>query len=206
MEEVYLRFPHLSENIFGRLNFESLAKCKEVSRSWYQNLDNMKFLTIRANKVKGAIEIVKKLGQIQDDQITFDMETRKQIIDHARKGSFFLVHIKIMESIDSLYGSGQPRFIYPLLVTAGDGWTLLHFAAASGHFEVVKYLMENYDNKNPKSGGSSGETPLHCAARFGRLDVVKFIMCNVLNMNPKDKNGETPFHYAARWGKIFFAI
>ena len=190
MEEVYLRFPHLSENIFGRLNFESLAKCKEVSRSWYQNLDNMKFLTIRANKVKGAIEIVEKLGQIQDE-ITFDMETRKQIIDHARKGSFFLVHIRIMESIGFLYA------------LAGDGWTPLHHAAATGHFEVVKYIMENYDYKNPKSDGSSGETPLHCAARFGRLDVVKYIMCNVLDMNPMDKNGETPFHCAARGGKIF---
>ena len=134
---MYLRFPHLSENIFVRLNFESLAKCKEVSKSWYQNLENMKFLTIRANKVKGAIEVVEKLGQIQDDQpwqITFDMETRKQIIDHARKGSFFLVHIKIMENIGSLYAPRQQYF------TAADGWTPFHLAAAMGHFEVVKYL------------------------------------------------------------------
>ena len=30
MEEVFLRFPHLSENIFDSLNSESLAKSKEV--------------------------------------------------------------------------------------------------------------------------------------------------------------------------------
>ena len=168
----------------------------------------MKFLTIRVNKIKGIIEIVEKLGQIQDDhpwQITFDMETRKQIIDHARKGSFFLVHIKIMERIESLYAPGQPSLITAGgVLTAADGWTPFHLAAAMGHFEVVIYLMENCNNKNPKSDGSSGETPLHCAARFGRLDVVKFIMCNILNVNPKDKNGETPFHYAARGGKICF--
>ena len=96
-------------------------------------------------------------------QITFDMETRKQIIDDARKGSFFLVHIKIMERIEFLYAQQY-------LVTAADGWTPLHHAPAMGHFEVVKYIMENYDYKNPKSDGSSGKTPLHCAARFGRLD------------------------------------
>ena len=161
----------------------------------------MKFLKHRANKFKGAIEVVQKMGQFEDQRpwrITFDMVTRKQIIDHARKWNFILVHIKIMESIKSLYAPGQP-----FSVIYAYGWTPFHLAAALGHFEVVKYLMENHDYKNPKSDGISGETPLHCAARFGRLDVVKYIMCNVLDMNPKDKNGETHLHYAARGGKLF---
>ena len=34
MEEVILRFPHLSVQIFQQLDVQSLANCKEVSGSW----------------------------------------------------------------------------------------------------------------------------------------------------------------------------
>ena len=34
MEEVILRFPHLSAQIFQQLDVQSLANCKEVSGSW----------------------------------------------------------------------------------------------------------------------------------------------------------------------------
>ena len=49
MEEVILRFPHLSENIFSSLDNKSLADCKEVSKSWYFYLDGQKFLHLRIN-------------------------------------------------------------------------------------------------------------------------------------------------------------
>ena len=34
MEELFERFPHLSESIFFKLNYESLGTCREVSRTW----------------------------------------------------------------------------------------------------------------------------------------------------------------------------
>ena len=55
MEQAFLRFPHLSENIFDSLDNKSLADCKEVSKSWYFYLDAQKFLQpriIKANKIK----------------------------------------------------------------------------------------------------------------------------------------------------------
>ena len=189
MEEVYLRFPHLSEDIYGSLSSESLAKCKEVSKYWYQYLDDQKFVEKRANKVKLLIETVKKFGQIQDyhtQENPFDKKTRKTIIEDARNGKFLLVHVRIMVNLDRLYAPGQPFLA----------------AASAGHFEVVKYLVDNQFDKNPNTYGSSRETPLHCAARDDKLDVVKYIMSNVSDMNPKDKFGQTPLHYAARRGNL----
>ena len=89
MEEVFLRFPHLSENIFGSLKSEFLAKSKEVCRSWYDYLDDQKFLQIRADKVKLVIETVEKFEHIPKDQqayyeipnTTFEIETKKAIIN-----------------------------------------------------------------------------------------------------------------------------
>ena len=55
MEEVLLRFPHLSENIYDSLNHQSLAKCREVSNKWQAFLDKQKFLQIRV--IKATLKI-----------------------------------------------------------------------------------------------------------------------------------------------------
>ena len=189
MDEVFLRFPHLSETIFDSLNSESLAKSKEVCRSWDEYLDDQNFLHTRADKVKEVIETVEKLGQIPERVIpivsitvknTFDLETRKTIINGARNGNFGLVHTKIMKNISFMYDE-QPFLIATVL----------------GHFEIVKYLVDNLEEKNPIVSSYAGLTPLHIASIHGGIDAVKYIMSNVLDINPTDKTGETPLHYAA---------
>ena len=35
-----------------------------------------------------------------------------------------------------------------------DGWTPVHFAAQSGHFEGCKCLCKNGENKNPETNSS----------------------------------------------------
>ena len=47
MEEVILRFPHLSERIFNLLNNKDLTKCRKVGRRWQVYLDMQKLLDIR---------------------------------------------------------------------------------------------------------------------------------------------------------------
>ena len=196
MEEVFLRFPHLSENIFGSLKCEFLAKSKEVCRSWYDYLDDQKFLEIRANKVKLVIETVEQLGNLakvyqpnyQLPKKSFNIETKKLMINDARNGNFDLVHEKIMQNLTLLY--------YPMNPFLD--------AAISGHFVVAKYLVDNalleYD-KNPFIDASYRVTPLHIASVHGRIDIVKYIMSNIADVNPKDWNGDTPLHYAARGNK-----
>jgi hypothetical protein len=108
MKEIFLRFSHLSETIFDSLNSESLAKSKEVCRSWYQYLDKQKFLHSRAEKVKEVVETIEMFEQISRLQITkewknpFDMKTKKAIIDDARNCHFVLAHAKIMKNIDAM--------------------------------------------------------------------------------------------------------
>ena len=196
MEEVFLRFPHLSENIFGSLNCEFLAKSKEVCRSWYLYLDDQKFLEIKANKVKLVIKTVKRLGHVakvyqpyhQLPEKSFSIKTRKAMVDDARNGNFDLVHKKIMQNLTLLY--------YPMNPFLD--------AAVSGHFVVAKYLVDNAlseHDKNPFIDASYRGTPLHIASVHGRIDIVKYIMSNIRDVNPKDWNGDTPLHYAARGNK-----
>ena len=98
MEEVFLRFPHLSENIFNALDNKSLTSCKEVSKVWYNYLHGQKFVRERRGRV--IQEMIEKF-QLDfnlkncdfDKQFKNAFETAKMqtILYEARTGSFELV-------------------------------------------------------------------------------------------------------------------
>ena len=58
MEELFLRFPHLSENIFEALDNKSFADSKEVSKVWYNYLDDQKF--VQERQVRMIKKMIKK--------------------------------------------------------------------------------------------------------------------------------------------------
>ena len=47
MEELFARFPHISEKIFQQLDDKSLTNCREVSKSWQEFLDSKNMSWIR---------------------------------------------------------------------------------------------------------------------------------------------------------------
>ncbi|HEY2119052.1 MAG TPA: ankyrin repeat domain-containing protein [Candidatus Acidoferrum sp.] len=58
--------------------------------------------------------------------------------------------------------------------TNGSGYNALTGAVASGHLELVKWLLESSANANYKYG--PGYTPLLTAAANGRLDIIKLLL------------------------------
>ena len=47
MERIFLKIPDLAEKIFKELDNQSLVKCKEVQRSWYNFINEEKVLWFR---------------------------------------------------------------------------------------------------------------------------------------------------------------
>jgi ankyrin repeat protein len=84
--------------------------------------------------------------------------------------------------------------------TDQDGDTPLHWAAANGHSDVVKYLVEE-KGTNVKVGDKDGYTPLHRAAANSKLDVVKYLVEKGADVKAADKYGDTPLYRAARYGE-----
>ena len=43
---IFDKFPHIGQNIFGRLDFNDLKSCRVVSKSWYEYLDKERLLWV----------------------------------------------------------------------------------------------------------------------------------------------------------------
>ena len=69
------------------------------------------------------------------------------------------------------------------------------YASENGHFEIVRYLIQNGADTNAKTK-SGRTTALMLASQKGYFEIVKFLVENDADMNAKNKNNETALDYA----------
>ncbi|CAN6334842.1 unnamed protein product [Urochloa humidicola] len=82
------------------------------------------------------------------------------------------------------------------------GRNLLHFAAAGGHLEVCKFLVEE-SGFHPNSTSAEGETAILLAAEGGGHDVIpvlRYLLDRGGDPAMPDSRGSTPLHNAAKYG------
>ena len=83
-----------------------------------------------------------------------------------------------------------------------SGRGLVHYAAESGHYEILDYLVKKL-GCSPFCTDNYGVTPLHIAAYRGYLDVVKALIHDCLcDPIPLTVSNDTPLHYATRTGQF----
>lgn len=83
-----------------------------------------------------------------------------------------------------------------------NGLNALHMAAAEGHTEVAKVLLD-FDHKLVLSGDTEGSTPLHYAAFYGRVDVVRLLLSSRPELvNDFNSKGETPLQIAVKSSQL----
>ncbi|WP_233849327.1 ankyrin repeat domain-containing protein [Paraburkholderia sp. HD33-4] len=74
------------------------------------------------------------------------------------------------------------------------GWAPLHYAAANGHDDVVKVLLDH--SAYVDAGSPNGTTPLMMAARGGHVSTVKLLLDNGADLSVKNQIGMTALDFA----------
>ena len=229
MEDILSRFIHIGDQIFEKLDFENLVKCRTVAKSWEIFIGNGKNLPIcimntftniekeklwntykkcPTEKVAGIavdVEKVYRYSKLRPENALFEYSRGRFLKKEKFRYLPFLpqdpMHVAIREGYFEAFQLmlNNTKEKNPTDPNGRD--TALHVAAKKGDLEMCKMIMEHIDDKNPKAKGH-GTTPLHEAASAGHLQTCKLIMKYLDNKNPCDNGGNTPLHDAARYGQF----
>lgn len=81
--------------------------------------------------------------------------------------------------------------------------TTLHWAAAAGHLEVVRFLISDQVKADPCAARINNFTPLHSAAMHGHADICEELLAVGANVNIQtEPQGYAPLHSAAFAGHL----
>lgn len=79
------------------------------------------------------------------------------------------------------------------------GWTPLHYAATSGHVEIINLLLEHHAYIDAES--PNGTTPLMMAANYGTIDAVKLLLDAGADPMLRNQLGMTAIDFANKAGR-----
>jgi hypothetical protein len=185
IENFCLKFPHLSESIFGQLDYQSLLTCTKVSRFWREEINNQRTFLIRkiqkgreaCNQFSKEWSLVAKKAPKRILKILVNLAPSLQAGPFKFRG-------------DILSGNCTKNYL-PYMC---NDWNSPLHVATKCNLGLFKEIAKIVADKNPSN--YKRQTPLHCAVTYGKFDICQFIIDNVQNKNPADELGFTPLHYA----------
>ncbi|KAG9283575.1 ankyrin repeat and SAM domain-containing protein 6 [Astyanax mexicanus] len=133
-----------------------------------------------------------------------DYDSAKRILEHpgAESGRQSRSRLDSVSecSVDAVR-AGLP--LVPVDCTDEEGNTALHFASASGHEQLVRFLLRK--GASVDSRNNYGWTPLMQAARFGHLNVAHILLENGAEINGRNRLGASVLTMAVRGGHAHVA-
>ena len=138
MDEILIRFPIRGEDIFKQLDDKTLANCKNVSKVWYNFLDN------------GSLLWKRRIWKFTQNQVEFNnhwkLVTNKAPIDMLRN---------LATAVEEYFT------LYPKELD--DQFSPLRIAGSMGIISLCDHIIERTGVINP-ARKKDGLTPLHTAA------------------------------------------
>ena len=207
MQDLMLKFPHLPEQIFQKLDLEGLFKCREVTKSWQDIIDERNYPWLRMvtiptilNGGNTYLHLAAARGQIEAFKTAFSEEEDKNIKNEKGQTSF---HFACMH--------GRSEIVQVLLENIDPEININTKDNHSRLLDLVNIFMENaaklsFDNHGIDINAKTklGRTAFHLACQKGHSDVVKLLMENAvafcIDLNVKDNSGKTAFLWACLFG------
>ena len=204
--DMWLRFPHIFENINELLDNKSLVKCKEASKimcSIIEKQKSGKYLTTRMiqSYVKNPEEFAKDWRNILQE---LPMEKLKEF-GTLVKDFYKSFPLRFEENWNPMHIAAERghlelcKFIAKVNSTTRYEFSPLLFSAQAGHLEVSKFLYKEIEDKNHTTHPDQ-LSPQHLAAKNGHLEIYSFLHKKSNDINPSMQEFITPLHLAAQQG------
>ena len=218
--------PHILENIFFSLDYQSFKTCMNVNEAWkalfssdaYKRRSQELRIEKQMNETKlqdfireGNAEEVKRLNTL-----LADVNTNNCLIEAVLWGhnDVVKIFIDVGADIDTPYGGttlsiaahlGYKEIVNTLLDAGAvidkadyEGMTPLHKAVRYGHNGVVELLIER--GALPDIPDVNGQTPLHMAVKNGKYHMIKLLTEGGADPYREDRRGITPIQEATNQG------
>lgn len=154
---------------------ESLAQGQDVNTLEPYRGESLLMIAIRENSTKVAQLLLKQTGL--------------QINHRAKNGDTAIMLASYL---------GQLALVRQLLALQAEinqpGWTALHYAATSGHLDIIKLLLEHHAYIDAESPNKT--TPLMMASRSGKTDVLQLLLYEGADVTLKNALGLTAIDFA----------
>lgn len=206
MEEVFLRFSHLGEDIFDSLDDQNLKRCRKVSRTWNSFIEDQKYTWIRIIKKHYEKSNQKNRKCPGTWKKLFEKINVEDVRNYAKRILFEEIFYLIKKEKEKNRSRGQLTFNF------NNGSTIFHYACIHGRFKIVEMLMQKSGqlklNLNAKNG-YYGQTAFHLVCINGHSMIAKMFLEKAtdinLDVNARGKNGMTAFHGACKNGQMKIA-
>ena len=157
MEEVFLRFPHIGEQVLKQLDNEDLTKCRKISPSWNEFIGNQKLPWIRMMK-KYLCELEFNQNILEDWQNfvkSYNVATLQEIaltVENFCKDDPDEDYL-VLDPLSAATLSGNIEIVAKLLKKGTDLEALnfdpLYYAAKQENKVVYELLMEKCEDWDP---------------------------------------------------------
>ena len=167
--------PHILEDIFASLDYDSFMACRNVCKVWNELLS------------------VQSYQQIAEKLLKEKEEGEEELCEASSMGNLYQVEHLIRDGIKvncNRPGKKVNRWEGTL------GGTPLYYAAMNGHKNVVKLLLNK--GADPNKANMGGESPLLYAAQNRHIDVAKLLIEGGADPNKTSECGKTPLFHAAK--------
>ena len=223
-ENLFERFPHIRDEIFGLLDDKNLAKCREISRIWCQMLETEKNYWIRKiqNISRNLLGHEKEWKQLTQKKIS--LKTLKKLAEAVHFKDE--VSMEIFDSMPVITGGKYPFFVrwnsFKKCTEVGfsnnqSGGLIMAVLTMNREVLNTTYVPHSKDwilrlAMNGRSAirkiGNSHlcavrkRCPTIVAAIYGDIDLFKEITKILKTMNPANDRGVTALHFAAKKGNL----